>query len=754
MIMVAIGGVRAIGPRILWLLLLLVVVLPFPSLLFLDKSSHHNHVHAFVLLPGKVYRSPRHVLFSTRTTRTTTTTSNLTTTTTIDDGNNNNDDEDLYQMLFQNDPTIDLPLPPAYTECPFNGIVSGPQSFYRMAHAALNNNKNNNNPPPTTSVFSFVHSSNKKNTETASQKQQQKQQHKQEQQHSQPMVEVSGGRTIRKLLAQEFQTLTSNAVAGISQLVCGSQSLRTIDNAKEHTTLRQLIGVPLSTSAVANSIPQLESIARKRIQNMLFFSSLNDKNNNNNKDDMNNNKNDDNDNSSSSSFVLIARELTQGMALDVTSQLILGLNHLKDEEKEEGEKDTTITTTKAEEIAKFEQMTATWLKGIYNKPGTPEMDATLQARSYLVQAIENKIQDLEYVGKSDGSTIGGLLFATTIQDDTDDNNDDNNDVDPLLVVSRTIPSNQRTLSREEIIHNALLLILGGTETVTGTLANALLLMGLHPHVWESVVQEQEKIVAEYGESLSSSSLHESTYLDAVIQETMRILPITLISRRLTKETMIVNGRGTGKKKNNEKIHSEDQQYQIPKGWGIGYNIYLTHENDPVMEKGNMDLELGFRPERWLSSSSCFVQEEENSSSSTTNNNNKKVVTTTTLPRPSAMDYLPFGSGPRQCPGGVLALTEMKVFLSLLARAMPHYELVQQFDRQQQHHDDDQQQTAGHDDDNNKNENDNNSSSSTVLLSSSSSSLSIEEQIQWENISAVLTPADGIPIRVLSKTTIL
>ena len=124
--------------------------------------------------------------------------------------------------------------------------------------------------------------------------------------------------------------------------------------------------------------------------------------------------------------------------------------------------------------------------------------------------------------------------------------------------------------------------------------------------------------------------------------------------------------------------------QIPQGWGVSYNIYLTHLHDDKIEDkeggGCMDLKTAFRPERWLDPAT----------------------------RPGKLNYIPFGVGPRRCPGGLLAMAEQKVFLALLARAFPKYELEMEIDPTK----------------------------------------SIEDQIGWKKESSMLTPEDGVPIRIL------
>lgn len=474
-------------------------------------------------------------------------------------------EDDFASILSQADPTVDAPLPPAFTECPFNGLLQGPKSFYRTASKALQS-------PP---LFSFVHK-------------------------NQAMVEVSGGSNVRKLLNQEFTSLSSNAVAGISQIVCGKHSLRTARDKAEHKALRDLVGVPLSAKAVAASIPKLEEICQRRIQDMVLGEANSD-----------------------SEGVVKLIDLTQLIALDITWQQVLGLD----------------LQTK-EEIGTFHEKAHVWLRGIYAKPGSPEMEMTMMAREYLVHMIEKKIEQLKESGESDGSTIGGLMFATMEE------------------------GNNRTLSKDEVIDNALLLILAATEITSSTMANVLLLMGLHPDVWQRVADEQ-KTVMKCHESFTKDVLeHEFPYLEAVMKETMRILPVSLVSRRETTETIML-----------------DDDYQIPKGWGVSYNIFLTHQQEDDGSSNGMDLITDFQPSRWLN----------------------------TEARPKMVDYIPFGAGPRKCPGIILAMTEMKIFLSQFARSVQNYELVMNVDEDKP----------------------------------------IDEQIAWKQLNAVPIPEDGVEIRILS-----
>jgi len=267
-----------------------------------------------------------------------------------------------------------------------------------------------------------------------------------------------------------------------------------------------------------------------------------------------------------------------------------------------------------EEDTRFVAEVKHWMKGllspIYLSFAFPffilKHTRPYKARLYLVSKIEEKLNKLEENGP-DGSTLSAMVFAT----------DDDG---------------KAKLTRQQVIDNALLLILAGSETSANTLTNIMLLLGMHPHVWEKLVQEQQSVVNKHGDTFTKTLIdNECPYLEAVIKEVMRLIPVSGGGTRLVDETFVINS------------------VQIPKNWFTIYSIGLTHENDSITRKTdgshNMDLRLGFKPERWL--------EEET--------------------RPTT-EYLPFGAGYRYCLGHALAMAEMKIFLAILARKV-HFELV-------------------------------------------------------------------------------
>ena len=260
------------------------------------------------------------------------------------------------------------------------------------------------------------------------------------------------------------------------------------------------------------------------------------------------------------------------------------------------------------EVPVFLDNVRDWLTGLFDPTS---MDKSMAARDYLVSLIQDRMDEMERDGP-DGSTLGKMLFAT--------------DTELEENTSGTAP---RRLYRDQVIDNSLLLILAGSDTSAGTLTAALFSMGVHPFVWEKVVDEQRELVSHKGTAVNKEHLDsECPYLDAVVKETMRLFPIIGGSARATKETIIIDG-----------------EYQVPKNWAVFYDRWLTHRQDPVTfcEDGlHMDPILGFQPERWLNDTT----------------------------RPTT-EYIPFGAGPRYCLGAELSMAEMKTFLSVMARNLDY-----------------------------------------------------------------------------------
>ena len=290
---------------------------------------------------------------------------------------------------------------------------------------------------------------------------------------------------------------------------------------------------------------------------------------------------------------VVMEDAFESFTLDIAWKQILGLD------------------LEEEEVPKFHAAVVDWTKGLSNRflmlpfklPGLTRYFKCGRASVYLKGKIEEKIAKLERDGP-DSSTLSMLYFSTD-EDGT-------------------------RLTHDQVVDNSLLMIFAGTETSASTLTCAALFLALHSDAWEKVRAEQEEIVSKYGNDLTAEALEDSTYLDAVIKETLRIQPIETGELRAVRETIIVDGK------------------QLPKGWKALFNVKQTHINDPSTyeaDGSHMDHIKGFKPERWLSES--------------------------TKPK----EWMPFGDGRRRCVGERLGMTEMKAFMSMLARKVANCELV-------------------------------------------------------------------------------
>ena len=260
---------------------------------------------------------------------------------------------------------------------------------------------------------------------------------------------------------------------------------------------------------------------------------------------------------------------------------------------------------KDDEIDTFYEAVNDWIGGMLSPitsifPFFNKYRKCGKALTYLISKIDDKLDSLKRNGP-DGSTMSGMYFAK----DEDD------------------PS--KCLDRTDIISNTLLLILAGSETAASTLTVSMLALGLHKDALKKLKDEQLAMISKYeGEDMTRDMLEKDCpYLDAFIKEVMRIKPLaTTGAMRFAQETFVVDGK------------------QVPKGYGVAFNPYITHFLDPALKEedgSHMDIVMGFKPERWMHDDT----------------------------KPT--EYMPFGVGPRYCLGVNLALAEMKVFLALFAR---------------------------------------------------------------------------------------
>ena len=158
---------------------------------------------------------------------------------------------------------------------------------------------------------------------------------------------------------------------------------------------------------------------------------------------------------------------------------------------------------------------------------------------------------------------------------------------------------------------------GAVDTTATTLMIAVHRLASHPDVLERAREEQADIIAQHGLDYSDDILKSMRFLEGVVKETVRCqTPVQMVFRRAIQDLPVGD-------------------YVIPAGRKILVHVGESIVNDARWPGATRN---DFQPERWLS-------EEGN----------------------RAGGWLPFGGGPRLCPGQQLAWTEIKLMLATVIR---------------------------------------------------------------------------------------
>ena len=172
----------------------------------------------------------------------------------------------------------------------------------------------------------------------------------------------------------------------------------------------------------------------------------------------------------------------------------------------------------------------------------------------------------------------------------------------------------------EVVGNALTMLLAGEDTTSNTLAWMMHLMSEYPDVQVRMQNEADRVLGPANRPPDYASTGELHYIEAVAHETMRLKPVApFLWVEPTADTVIGD------------VH-------VPKGTGV--NVLMGHV---AMATDNFADSKSFRPERWL----------ETAGHSSEGHNTQA--------------FLPFGAGPRFCPGRHLAMLEIKMVAAMLCR---------------------------------------------------------------------------------------
>lgn len=166
------------------------------------------------------------------------------------------------------------------------------------------------------------------------------------------------------------------------------------------------------------------------------------------------------------------------------------------------------------------------------------------------------------------------------------------------------------LSDEELIGQAAILFAAAHLTTANTLTWTLFLLAQHPPVGDALRAQLRNVLS--GAPPRLDQLELLPLLDRVVQESMRVLPASSYSQRVTAERTRLG------------------PFDLPTGSLVIFSQFITHH----LERSFAD-PYRFRPERWETID------------------------------PSPYEYLPFAAGPKMCIGGPLAMMTLRITLGTL-----------------------------------------------------------------------------------------
>lgn len=187
--------------------------------------------------------------------------------------------------------------------------------------------------------------------------------------------------------------------------------------------------------------------------------------------------------------------------------------------------------------------------------------------------------------------------------------------DVLSTLLRVRDDQGRPLPRSTIVDELHLLLFAGHDTTVVATSNAVFHLAQHPEVAAKARAEQDAMDTR---AYTLESLRAMPYLEAIIKESMRLIPPIGGSFR---------------------VMTRDEEYggfTIPEGWRIAIGPRSVHHDPELYPQPDR-----FRPERWLDAA-------ENDA------------------RPP-FSWIPFGGGPRTCLGMHFAMLEMHMVLAMLLR---------------------------------------------------------------------------------------
>lgn len=181
---------------------------------------------------------------------------------------------------------------------------------------------------------------------------------------------------------------------------------------------------------------------------------------------------------------------------------------------------------------------------------------------------------------------------------------------------------ETALTRPELLGNVLTMLLAGEDTTATTAAWTIYHMAADPEVHRKVREEADAVLGEQTVATDPGLLRRLTYTEAVVHEATRIRPVTALIAVQPLRDVVLEGT--------------DGALSVPAGTPIF--VLLTRGSRDATRFPDPEV---FRPERWLDGGPGPAG-------------------------PDVMPFLPFGGGPRFCPGRNLALIETRLVAAMAA----------------------------------------------------------------------------------------
>ena len=169
----------------------------------------------------------------------------------------------------------------------------------------------------------------------------------------------------------------------------------------------------------------------------------------------------------------------------------------------------------------------------------------------------------------------------------------------------------------DVAGNVMTMLLAGEDTTANTLAWMTYLLHRHPDVMQRAVEEVRQVVGPEPFAREYEQLGGLRFLEACANETLRLKPVVPMNTVQAARDTVLDG-----------IH-------VPAG-----TLVICLMRPPAIDERHFPNARAFDPQRWLSDSTQSMTSA------------KRVA-------------MPFGAGPRLCPGRYLAMVEIKMVVAMM-----------------------------------------------------------------------------------------